>query len=226
MLQQLTFFPIAEMSRLRAAGPPAAAIAGPIPVARGGHPRKVPSAQQVARQSELRVSFAIPTAAVRLGLRVMGGTHPNGSGFAADIFINFAPAAPGGAGVAEAGGGTGTYQVTAGFDLCSMVCPVWSGRTVTNATAPCPALAAPLLLKRTDTALDIAVWTDNVFLEVFIMGGRQAWTVPLPCTAITAGQDVTVVASAGPAPTLLNATLWGLNAIEYENVGPSSQAPE
>ena len=69
------------------------------------------------------------------------------------------------------------------------------------------------------------MWTDNLFLEVFLMSGRLAWTVPLPCEAIVGGAGATAFVDGGPggegAPPvkLLNATVWEMGGIVYEDTG-------
>ena len=94
-----------------------------------------------------------------------------------------------------------------------------------------------MFLKKSDTTLDIAIWVDTAFAEVFFNGGRVAWTVPLPCEAIINGGGAAVfvassTATAAPGGSrdglagerqrveLLSATMWDLNAVTYQDVGP------
>jgi hypothetical protein len=135
----------------------------------------VGSRRQV-RQSELRASFELPRSlqhgeGLRVGLDVLGGAR---------VFIDFTPQPAGGA-------PAGHWQVSAGYDQSSMRCPNYGTRfdpppSLANRTQ-CPSRSEPLIMKASDTTLDLAIWVDNVFMEVFLMGGRQAWTIPLPCEA-------------------------------------------
>ena len=84
------------------------------------------------------------------------------------------------------------------------------------------------MLKSSDHALDFAIWTDNLFLEIFLMGGRLVWTVPLACEAIAGGAGAGVFVSAVSderteaarrSVELLNATVWEMGSIEYDDTG-------
>ena len=132
-----------------------------------------------------------------------------------DFFIDFKP-----------GFGAGAWNVSAGYDTSSMSCPIYCKNcpppTDPNNRTSCPAMSAPLPLKATDKTLEIAVWIDNVFAEVFFMGGRAAWTVPLPCEAIQGADGGAAVFARGGAAQLVQATAWDMRAIEYEDVGPDA----
>eukprot|EP01047_Picozoa_sp_COSAG01_P034870 COSAG01_NODE_2640_length_7295_cov_4.485955_7_plen_94_part_00 len=76
---RLTFFPVDEMEQLRGN----VVATEPAGLLRGERPLKL--APGLGSQSELRASFAMPTSAVRFGVRVMtGGPIPNAS---AELFI-------------------------------------------------------------------------------------------------------------------------------------------
>ena len=89
----------------------------------------------------------------------------------------------------------------------------------THNRTKCPLNSGPLLVKASDTALTLAVWTDGAFMEVFWAGGRAAWTVPLPCEAIERGGWASAFVSGGGSVTLLNATAWRVDAVEVEDIG-------
>ena len=74
------------------------------------------------------------------------------------------------------------------------------------------------MLRESDHTLDFAVWTNNFFLEIFLMGGRLVCMVPLPCEAIAGGAGAGVIVSAVSDEStqavcssveLLNAAIWG-----------------
>ena len=83
-----------------------------------------------------------------------------------------------------------------------------------------PTNAANQLLKESDGGIiELAAWTDHAFVEVFFMGGRRAWTVPLPCAAVDGGGGLEVRATGGAQ--LVNATAWRLSPIVWKDVGPN-----
>ena len=90
------------------------------------------------------------------------------------------------------------------------------------------------MLKPSDRTLDFAVWADNLFLEIFLMGGRLVWTVPLPCEAIVGGSGATAYASSvsydatavvDHGVELSNATVWEMGSIVYDDMsGPDNRS--
>ena len=94
-------------------------------------------------QSELWVSFALPTESVRVGVTLLG----NARGGSTVIYIDFTPNPAGagaGAGAGAAAGSSGSeshWGVTAGIDQSSMLCPRYvrgaPPPALTNRTA-CP----------------------------------------------------------------------------------------
>ena len=205
-----------------------------------GAPLTLTTDQKVA-QSELRASFALPSATVRLGVSILGGTRPAsttaaaaaaGAKFSTEIFIDFVPRSGRTAGDSS----SRPWSVNAGYDQSSILCPNYSGKrfdpppSLSNRSA-CPSRSEPLLLKPSDTSLEFAVWCDNVVCEVFLMGGRQAWTIPLPCEAIVGGAGAAAFArsvgggttgpgqsgrDSGRGVTLLSAQVWEVKGIEYD----------
>ena len=90
-------------------------------------------------QSELRVSFALPTESVRVGVTLLG----NARGGSTVIYIDFTPN-PAGTGAGAAAGSSGPeshWGVAAGVDQSSILCPRYvrgaPPPSLTNRTA-CP----------------------------------------------------------------------------------------
>ena len=187
LLQQLLFFPLEEMKALRDT-----VIAQSEMKVVTGRWQLTALTKQVA-QSEIKVSFAIPTAATKFGVSVMTGAFPNGSKFGIDLFVEFKPLNRG-----------NTWSVQAGYDSSSMTPGLRSSETLT--------------LKSSDKTIDLSIWIDNVVAEVFFMGGRAAWTVPLPCAAIDAaaksGTGIDIF-NAKDAITVKHATVWSMRALTY-----------
>lgn len=210
----LLFHPVEELSALR----------GPVL----GTVRDVQVDGEVAltrssslKQSEVRVSFDVPTEPVRLGLKVLGGAGTSaGTNFSTTLFFDFTPA-PGTSGKAGPAAST-VWNVTVGFNQSSMLCPHYVPKGPPPSLkdrVPCPSGTASISLKPSDSTLEIAVWIDNVVMEVFFMGGRIAWTVPLPCQAVVHGSGAAVFAhgAAGPV-TVQSATAWAMEDISYEDL--------
>ena len=115
-----------------------------------------------------------------------------------------------------------SWAVSAGVDQSSMLCPNYGSRfdplpSLSNRTS-CPLRVAKLLLKASDSSLDFAVWTDNVVMEVFLMGGRHAWTVPLPCEAIVGGSGASAFASGGAkGAKLVSAEVWEVKDVVWND---------
>eukprot|EP00035_Acanthoeca_spectabilis_P013116 m.238477 g.238477 ORF g.238477 m.238477 type:complete len:395 (-) comp15806_c0_seq4:242-1426(-) len=208
ILQRLNYFPVSELSALRGT------VLGSLkPQSVANHTTLVGggSSGVSVRQSELRASFAMPSSATRIGIQLLSGTRSDGTSFGTRVFIDFAPNP----------NKSATWEAKAGFDEGSMECPTYCKGcpppAPTNRTA-CPVATAPLLLKQSDSALDIAVWVDNLFLELFFMGGRVAWTVPLPCEAIGDGSGASVFSLDDPSE-LLSASAWSMQPIVYDDSG-------
>ena len=258
-LQRLMFFPIIEMSALRRS---VLGRASPGVVVVPSEPLTLATGANVL-QSELRASFAVPTQPVRLGVTLLHTKR----GASTKIFIDFYPDPS----LPVTDGAAGSHwNVTAGVDQSSMMCPNYvknapppshTNRTAcmvrslcigsepqaftfvcfssypvaieaTALTTNCEdarvrqASNGTLMLKPSDRTLEFAVWTDNLFVEIFLMGGRLAWTVPLPCEAIVGGVGATAFVSGLSDDTvldrgveLLNATVWEMGSIVYDDIG-------
>lgn len=72
-------------------------------------------------------------------------------------------------------------------------------------------VALPLLPG--DTAVDVRVFVDNTFLEVFVMGGRVALTLPINSGAEAGAAGVTLTAAAGADADLTRVNVWHMNGI-------------
>ena len=217
-LQQLVFFPVTELERLR--GSLLGSIATPTHISNGARlpigPRGTSRAGSAAAvssprwlRSELRVTFALPLAVgVFVGVELRGGARADGTRFAVRIFA----------------GGFDGLNGTSGYNTSSSQCPNYCRRCPPSVPADrnnrtqCGAASLPMRLKPSDKTLTLAVWTDGTFAEAFWMAGRSAWTVPLPCEAIEKGGGAEVYAEGGDA-AVQNATAWELDAIQIEDVG-------
>ena len=62
-----------------------------------------------------------------------------------------------------------------------------------------------------DTAVDVRVFTDNTFIEVFIMGGRHAVTYGINSGVESTTAGMTLFSSSSITVTDVNA--WHLNSI-------------
>ena len=82
-----------------------------------------------------------------------------------------------------------------------------SGSKVAN---PIDGATAAVPLLPGDTAVDVRVFTDNTFIEVFIMQGRLAFTYGIN-TGTESGAGMTLFASAPMTATNVNA--WHMNSI-------------
>ncbi len=188
-LGMLCFLPVEEMTLLRQEV--LADIRTPTAVPAGGVlPLRTPP--NVANQSEVRVSFTVPSVSVTFGVRVMASTGPcpggvcpprNFTSSGLDFAVAFTP--PTSAGAAAWGVGVG------------------SGLNPTVGRLP---------LLRTDEEIDIVVYVDHTVVEVFFAGGRYPLTAHVPTDLLlphggNTWQGVEIFAS-GAGVTVLNATVW------------------
>lgn len=68
-------------------------------------------------------------------------------------------------------------------------------------------------MKKTDTSIDLAFWTDHTVIEAFWQRGRSYWTVPLSCDAVgnNTKQGISIYANA--TATVEHATVFAVNSI-------------
>jgi beta-fructofuranosidase len=205
-LQSLLFFPVEEMENLRGkklANVGEQDVSGSVPL----------NLKTGIRQSEMKVSFAMPTEATRLGVSVMTGTDADGNVFGTEVFIDFVPN----------NNNDDFWYVQAGHDSSSMLCP---NKTKSGLGTPshiaCPVHQLPLPLKRSDSTLDISIWVDNLVVEAYFMGGRNPWTIALPCAALADGERGAAVFADGAGAKLQSVQAWAVASLTYETVEQSN----
>jgi sucrose-6-phosphate hydrolase SacC (GH32 family) len=165
-LQQLVYSPVEEQEQLR--GAVIGSLQSRVIAANATTALELPA--QLGNQSEVRVSFERPAAAVRLSVNVMVDAARSAKGV--EFFIDYQP---------------GAAKVTVG-----------SGGTTDM-----------LSLLAGDKTIDLALFVDNTFTEVFWMNGRVAMTVD---TKTSGGQD-DVTISASQAGVTASATVWQVGSI-------------
>jgi len=181
-LQRLTFEPIPELALLRAIPP---LFSGAGVALQAGHPLWLGDwAPGAGNQSELSVEFELPTSGptIIFGVAVLvGGGGGGGGNLSTPVAFSFDPAAF-------------TLNVTVGA----------------NATGGGGAFAAVPLLPG-DARVDVRVFVDVTFMEVFVMQGRCAFTYSISAGAATAREaGMTLYAS---APMTADANAWRLGSI-------------
>ena len=179
-LQQLVFSPVEEQADLRGA-----MLANQQTVALEANqtvPLHLPS--QAGNQSEIRVSFARPQAAVRLSVNVMVDMQRSAQG--TEFFIEYEPP---------------PLATTAAGDGSAAAATVRVGGGGTTDT---------LRLLPGDTTIDLALYVDNTFTEAFWMGGRVAMTV---VTKTSGGSDDVTIRASQPGTTVVSAVAWEVGSI-------------
>lgn len=84
---------------------------------------------------------------------------------------------------------------------------------------PPPSTGTPLPLLPGDTAIDVHVFLDNTFAEIYLMEGRLAITVSLGSAPIS-DAGISLFAGAGAGVTATGVNVWGVRPIwtSTENV--------
>ena len=154
-LQQLVFSPVEEQVELRAS--PSLATMASVDVAAGEQKSLGTWPGSVGNQSEVTATFTLPTKATTFGI----GFMTNGGKPTKEAFVSFVPA-----GEADAIGVSGSWQVQVGV----------RGATADAKPPPAPAAGSMLKLLATDKKVEIRIFFDNTFAEVFFMDGRIAIT--------------------------------------------------
>jgi beta-fructofuranosidase len=145
-------------------------------------------ADSVGNQSEVEVTFAIPTHAARFGVIVMAGADPVHSGTL--FYVQFAPA-----------------PITSESKIRTVTVGAMSmSRDVSSVEAG--SLTDTLRLEETDTSISLRVYVDNVFAEAFWQGGRVAMTVKTPPTV-----EAAMAVTSTEAVVLESAQVWQVNSI-------------
>ena len=186
-LQRLTFQPIPELAALRASPP---LFSGAGVALQAGQPLWLGDwAPGAGNQSELSAEFELPTVgpAMTFGVAVLVGAGSGGGG--------------------GGGGGNLSTSVAFSFDPAAFTLNVTVGA---NATGGGGAFAAVPLLPG-DARVDVRVFVDVTFMEVFVMQGRCAFTYSINAGAATAREaGMTLYAS---APMTADANAWRLGSI-------------
>ena len=187
-LRRLVFTPPPEMEALRLQPP--LFEQGAVSVAPNASVWLGDWAPGAGNQSELVAAFALPSTSGSFGVTVLNGAA-KGAGAASPA------AAPGSA--ANASG----VVVRIDFDAPSF-----------SANASIGGLRRTLPLLAGDSVVDVRVFVDRSILEVYVMGGRLAFTVPAggPASAREAG--MTLFAEGGSeAIVARNVSAWRVDSI-------------
>ena len=150
----------------------------------------------------------MPTRPVRLGLKVMtGGAVP---GAAIDLFVEFVPKPKDASN--ESFWAIPAHGFVAKNDHVGPCVPPRVGYTC---VAHVWNMSAPLKLKDGDKSIDIVAWVDHTVIEVFFMGGRGHWTVPLTCSALTNNTEagISIYASGSSVMLFEEAASWSVGSI-------------
>ena len=201
----LCFAPLPDLALLRRGVRPLAEINSSTAVPSGGGPRPdgtlaLPTPPNVANQSEIRVTFAMPTKAVTFGVRVMTArdaapTKQRGmfsQGFA--FSVGFTPAPPDGK----------PWAVDVGENPDRHTLKP-AGSTVTQMP----------LLPGVDTTMELVIYVDHTVVQAFFQGGRVAIVDHLPPNLFLAVGNNTVqgveIFASDTGVTVLNATVWAMD---------------
>jgi beta-fructofuranosidase len=187
-LQQLVYSPLAEQAALRAS--PALFSQSELAIPAGVKtPVQLKLPSGTGMQCEIYASFPIPTAATTFGI-VLFGKY--------EAFVSFAPAANG-----VGDGVSGSWQVQVGVgNLPTQL----NSSSISAGGVPPP--GSMLNLLPSDKQIDIRVYYDQTFAEVFFMNGRVAITKTL---AGSAAADHAVFSSV--AITANNVSAWSVKSI-------------
>ena len=181
-LQRLTFTPPPEMASLRLLPPLFAAST--VEIAANASVWLGDWAPGAGNQSEFGAAFALPNANASFGVVVLNGA-------------NGARVGDGAQGGANASG----VVVRIDFDAISF-----------TANASIGGLRRALPLLAGDSIVDVRVFVDRSILEVYVMGGRLAFTTPAggPASAREAGMSL--FSSGGAAVVAFNVSAWRMDS--------------
>ena len=195
VLRQLCYNPLLELAALRAQ-PPLLNLSDGFALAPGTQRSLGNWSGSVGdNSSEVWVRFKIPAARSRSTLSDESANVTFGVGI---MTSDKPPHAPSHLAFVEyqppAAGATGVFNATVG------VRPPPATTTATSITSDGSGGGATDTLQLTpeDTVLDVRVFFDGHFAEIFVMGGRVAMTVPVPATT-SAGFTVFVEGNKGAA---------------------------
>lgn len=197
-LQQLVFSPVEEQAALRAL--PALATMPSVTVGAGAQVSLGSWPDSVGNQSEVTASFQLPTKPATFGIGFMTTAGKPTK----EAFVSFVPASE-----ADAIGVSGSWKVRVGVRATTT--GDTTGDTAALAEArppPPPAPGSMLNLLPADTQIEIRIFMDNTFAEVYFMGGRVAIT---STTAATDDAGFTLFSDA--AVTAVNVSAYHVDPI-------------
>lgn len=204
-LGMLYSHPVEELSLLRTRV--LAHLDSPAAVPPGGVV-PLPTPPLLANQSEVRVSFAMPSNAVTLGVRVM--TKPD------CVPAVGRPCPPRNRTMWSAGMGFSVAIVAPPNTAAAAAWGVTAGADPDRAThAPVGFYAGIMPLLRTEKHINMTLYVDQTFVECFFNNGRYSLAVPVPVSLMAPGggntlQGVEIFAS-GQGVNVLSATVWQMS---------------
>eukprot|EP00930_Biecheleria_cincta_P043724 TRINITY_DN30002_c0_g1_i1.p1 TRINITY_DN30002_c0_g1~~TRINITY_DN30002_c0_g1_i1.p1 ORF type:complete len:610 (+),score=56.67 TRINITY_DN30002_c0_g1_i1:174-2003(+) len=198
-LGMLCFFPVEETALLRRQVLASISTSTEIPA---GGVLPLPTSPNSANQSEVRVSFALPSTDVIFGVRVMGApedcssAQPCSRSFASpglDFSINFT----------QAPANASAWAVRVGqLSGCPQAC----------------GLTAMLPLLHSDKQIEMTLYVDHTVVEVYFAGGRVAMTASIPKEFLLLPrgkktQQVVEIFASKPGVIAVSATVWRMDNI-------------
>ena len=146
--------------------------------------------EKTGLQSEARVSFALPDAPTRLGVKISTGS-PLVDDAAVHVFLDFKPNV----------NDSAVWDVNVGFS------------SKNGDRVPDGGKSGPMKMKKTDEKIDLAVWTDHTVIEAFWMNGRSFWTAPLSCDAVGNNTKQGIALFANATAIVKSATVYAVKSI-------------
>lgn len=184
-LQRLLLNPVPELAALRAG---ALFSAPAVPLPGGGAVWLGDWPPGAGNQSEVAATFDLPAGgAASFGLRVLAGRNASGANVSTPVVLHWAPSPP-------------SLNVTVGGAAPLGLCDIPYGCT----TAPVPLLAG-------EASMDVRVFVDNTFIEVFVGGGRLAFTAGVQAGAAAGAAGAALFAEGGGGAAR-NVSVWQLSS--------------
>ena len=142
----------------------------------------------VGNQTEVSLVFDLPAGGAGVfGLRVLAGRNASGANVSTPVMLHWAPSPP-------------SLNVTVGGAPPLGLCDVPYGCT----TAPVP-------LFEGEATMDVRVFVDNTFIEVFVGGGRLALTAGVEAGAAAGAAGMALFGEATGA-TARNVSVWRMDS--------------
>lgn len=184
-LRLLTAQPVAKMSNLRAL--PALFAAPSVDVPANGSVWLGDWPAGSGNQSELSVTFALPSSSARFGVTVLNG-NGNGNGQRG-----------GGSAAGAPPRNSSSIYVTIIFDAASFT----ANCSIGNINRRLPLIAG-------DTTVDLHVFLDQSIMETYVMGGRLAFTTQAGTPA--SGEEAGMTLFSDTALAAINISAYHLNS--------------